>query len=94
MSMTNWKAIKQAPRFLYQYVVGFPVVIVTDISVTSLFVGSALIGWQTTPLVGAITFFLGHFLLRLVVNMGEAIVVGSKIQAQASFARNEPPSET
>ena len=89
------------PAYIFNYVFGMALGILTDITTTSLALGSFFLGYATTPYVGLATFFLVHTAIKMVNAVSGALVrqgnlVGNSIMRHAGvFAQqsSEPPQQ-
>ncbi len=90
------------PIYLARYIFGMALGALTDVTITSLALGSFFLGYATTPWVGLATFFLLHTLIKMVNAISGALVrqgnlVGNAIMRHAGvFAQqqSEPPQPT
>ncbi len=88
------------PAYVFNYVFGMALGILTDITTTSLALGSFFLGYATTPWIGLATFFLVHTVIKMVNAVSGALVrqgnlIGNPIMRHAGvFAdqRSNPPS--
>jgi hypothetical protein len=70
-----WDIIKGFPVYFGSYVFGFVWGGLTDVTLTSLWIGSAAFGYATSSwAIGVAAFFLGHFTIRIANARGQAIV--------------------
>ena len=76
--------VTKFPGYIYSYVAGFVVGIISDLTLTSVFVTSALIGYGSQIWIGAAVFFALHVLISMVNAISGAIAVNGKDQAQAT----------
>ena len=89
------------PGYAFNYVFGMVLGILTDITTTSLALGSFFLGYATTPWLGLATFFLVHTAIKMVNAVSGALVrqgnlIGNSIMRHAGvFAQqsSEPPSQ-
>ncbi len=88
------------PAYAFNYVFGMALGILTDITTTSLALGSLFLGVAITPWIGLATFFLVHTIIKMVNAVSGALVrqgnlVGNSIMRHAGvFAdqHSNPPS--
>lgn len=77
------KALEGLPRFALNYVVGFFIVAITDVIVTTLVLGAVLLAILTSPLLAAVGFLFSYVLIRTLQAMTNAIgQVGQGIRFQ------------
>jgi hypothetical protein len=74
---------KQFPGYAFDYGFGLVLAIISDITLTSMALGSFFLGWATTPVVGLAVFFLAHTVLKGVNALNGAIVQQGRLVAQA-----------
>jgi hypothetical protein len=76
-------ALEGLPKFALSYVVGFIVIAITDVIVTSLAVGCVFLGMLTSPLVALTAFFLIYAVIRTLNGVGNSISSAGNMVAQA-----------
>lgn len=77
------KALEAFPKYAVDYVIGFVVVILTDLLMTSLFLGCVLLAVATTPLIGGTTLLLAYTAVRIFNAIANAIGGGAMHIANA-----------
>lgn len=81
------KQLENAPRNLVLYVLGLVGAIVDDYTLVTLTVFCVLLGFVLhSVLIPAATFFGLYFLMRLVMNMAEAVAANAHAKAQNAQA--------
>jgi hypothetical protein len=93
--------IATSPVYLFKYLLGMALGALTDVTITSLALGSLFLALATTPFVGLAVFFIMHTLIKMVNALSGAQVrqgnlVGNAIMRHAGvFAQqqSEPPSQ-
>lgn len=93
--------IVTTPVYLFKYLLGMALGVLTDIPLTSLALGSVFLALATTPYVGLAVFFLVHTLIKMVNALSGAQVrqgnlIGNAIMRHAgvfSQQTSEPPSQ-
>lgn len=89
-----------APIYLIKYVIGMALGALTDVTITSLALGSTFLAFATNAWVGLAVFFLLHTVIKMVnalsgAQVRQGNVVGNAIMRHAGvFAQqqHEPPS--
>jgi hypothetical protein len=66
--------LKGFPGFIANYLLGFLWGGLCDVTLTSLWLGSAALGYATSWPLGVAAFFFGHFSIRAANARGQAIV--------------------
>ena len=93
--------ILRSPLYLLEYFGGFVVASITDITTTSLLIGSIAVGLATNVYAGIAVFFLSHVGIKVANAVNGAIIQNARATAQgartlASVFSNrqpEPPQE-
>src|SRR5271169_5561458 len=83
------RTIVTSPVYLAKYLIGMALGALTDVTITSLALGSLFLALATTPFVGLAVFFLMHTLIKMVNALSGAQVrqgnlVGNAIMRHAS----------
>lgn len=73
------------PRYLFQYVGGLGLATLSEITMTSLALGSIALGYATSPWVGLAAFFLIHTGIKIVNAITGALVQAGHIVAQSGM---------
>lgn len=89
------------PAYIFRYAFGMVLSILTDITMTSLALGSFFLGYATTLAAGLATYFLLHTVIKMVnaisgAQVRQGSLVGNAIMRHAGvFAsqQHEPPSQ-
>lgn len=88
------EALKEFPGYLLGYLGGFVVFILTDPSITSLFLASVLTGlFATSVLLGAAIFFGGYVLLKSIGGLGDATVFSAQLRNKVEARKIQPPTD-
>lgn len=91
------QVIKGVPNYVFSYVVGFLLAIISDTTLTSLLIGSVAVSIAFTPAIGVATFFLFHTVIRMVNALTSATVSSARLQSQGSHhiaqVLSPPPGE-
>ncbi len=66
--------LKGFPAYITHYLLGFVWGALCDVTLTSLWLGSAALGYATDWKLGVAAFFFGHFAIRSQNARGQAIV--------------------
>jgi hypothetical protein len=74
---------KKFPDYLLNYVVGFVLAILSDVTTTSLAVGSFFVGYATNVWWGLAVFFLVHTGIKIANAVNGAIVQQGRLTANA-----------
>src|SRR5438128_2355310 len=88
------------PSYAWNYLFGFVVGVLCDVTLTSLALGSVALGWATSWQLGAAAFFGGHFAIRSTNARGQAVVrsgrevAGGLHRLASLFPPPQPPDET
>jgi hypothetical protein len=80
-------SLKNSPAYLAAYTIGFVPLVLTDITATSLLIGSILVGLELGAVWGAAAFFLGYVLLRFTHSLSTAIGFAAR-----TFKQSDPHS--
>jgi hypothetical protein len=75
--------IASAPAYLFNYLFGLALATISDVTLTSLALGSLFLGYATTPWAGFATFFLIHTLIKIVNALNGAIVQQGRMVASS-----------
>lgn len=87
------------PKYLFDYLFGFVVGILCDVTLSSLAIGSVAVGWVTQWQLGVALFFFGHFWIRTTNARGQAVVrsgrevAGGLHRLVSLFPTPEPPAQ-
>jgi hypothetical protein len=73
------------PVYVFNYGFGLVFAILSDITLTSMFLGSFFLGFATTPWVGLAVFFLAHAILKGINALNGAIVQQGRLVAQSGI---------
>lgn len=73
------------PRYAFKYVTGLALAVLSEITMTSLALGSFFLGYTTTPWVGLAIFFLVHTGIKIVNAITGALVQSGHIVAQSGL---------
>jgi hypothetical protein len=80
---------KEFPGYAYDYIFGFFLAIISDITLTSLALGSFFLGYATTLWLGLAVFFLGHTVIKIVNALNSAIVQQGRLAGGGSISAGE-----
>ncbi len=80
---TIFSIFKQFPGYIFNYGFGLALAIISDITLTSMALGSFFLGWATSPVVGLAVFFLAHTVLKGVNALNGAIVQQGRMVASS-----------
>jgi hypothetical protein len=80
---TIFSIFKDFPAYVFNYVFGLILAILSDVTTTSLAVGSLSLGYATIPWVGFAVFFLGHTGIKVVNAINGAIVQQGRMVASS-----------
>ena len=73
------------PAYAFNYGFGLVLAILSDITLTSMFLGSFFLGFATTPWIGLAVFFLAHTILKGINALNGAIVQQGRLVAQSGI---------
>lgn len=80
------KALEMLPNYLVSYVVGFFIVAITDVTITSLVIGAVLLGFLTSPLIALVVFFFLYVGIRAINSIANSIGTSvGNLAAQVNF---------
>jgi hypothetical protein len=88
------KALETFPKYAVDYLVGFVIVVLTDVLMTSLFLGCGLLAWATTPVIGGAALLLFYTAIRIFNAIANAIGGGATNIATAIRPPLAAPSMT
>jgi len=71
------------PFYVFKYGFGLVLATMSDITLTSMALGSFFLGWATTPVLGLAVFFLAHTVIKVVNALNGAIVQQGHLIAQS-----------
>ena len=74
---------KDFPGYTFNYLFGLLLAIISDVTTTSLALGSLSLGYATVPWVGFAIFFLGHTGIKIVNAVNGAIVQQGRMVASS-----------
>jgi hypothetical protein len=74
---------KEFPAYAFNYVFGLVLAIISDITLTSMALGSFFLGYATTAWAGLAVFFLTHTAIKAINALNGAIVQQGRLVAQA-----------
>lgn len=74
---------KGFPAYAFNYVIGLALAVISDVTLTSLALGSAFLGYATTPWAGLALFFLTHTLIKIVNALNGAIIQQGRMVASS-----------
>jgi hypothetical protein len=74
---------KSFPAYVFNYGFGLVLAILSDITLTSMALGSFFLGWATTPIAGLAVFFLSHAALKGLNALNGAIVQQGRMVAHS-----------
>jgi hypothetical protein len=80
---TVLSVFKDFPAYVFNYAFGLVIAIISDITLTSLAVGSTFLGFATTPWAGLAVFFLVHTFIKIVNALNGAIVQQGRLVASS-----------
>ena len=87
MSQTQEQTIlsifKEFPAYVFNYTFGLVLAILSEITLTSLALGSFFLGYATTPWAGFAIFFLAHTVIKIVNALNGAIVQQGRLVANS-----------
>lgn len=72
-----------APAYLFNYLFGLALATISDVTLTSLALGSVFLGYATTTWAGLATFFLVHTAIKIVNALNGAIVQQGRMVASS-----------
>lgn len=73
------------PLYLFKYVTGLGLAVLSEITMTSLALSSFFLGYTTTPWIGLAVFFLVHTGIKIVNAITGALVQSGHIVAQSGL---------
>lgn len=74
---------KEFPAYVFNYGVGLVLAILSDVTLTSLALGSFFFGYATTPWAGLALFFLTHTFIKIVNALNGAIIQQGRMVASS-----------
>jgi hypothetical protein len=74
---------KSFPAYAFNYGFGLVLAILSDITLTSMALGSFFLSWATTPILGLAVFFWAYAILKGVNALNGAIVQQGRLVAQS-----------
>jgi hypothetical protein len=80
---TALSLIATAPAYLYYYLFGLALATISDVTLTSLALGSFFLGYATTPWAGLALFFLTHTFIKIVNALNGAIIQQGRLVASS-----------
>jgi hypothetical protein len=80
---TIFSIFKEFPVYVFNYSFGLILAILSDVTLTSLALGSFFLGYATIPWVGFAVFFLGHTGIKIVNALNGAIVQQGRLVAHS-----------
>lgn len=70
-------ALRWFPKYVYEYIAGLVLVILTDVHITTIAITSVILGVVVSDiLLGFLTFFVFYTISRIASNIANAIGVG------------------
>lgn len=76
------KSLEGLPTYILSYFVGFFILLITDVIVTSLAIGCILLTILTHPLIALAVFLFGYTVVGIIGGISNALKISASMMAQ------------